>query len=64
MNEFPLSQPEEQIQLCINVEQVERFQGIDYLEKQINKQEFSQIKADMVKMITFRLTLMYYFYCK
>ena len=43
MNEFPPSQPEEQVQLCTNVKQVEGFQGINYLEKQnSNKQEFSQ----------------------
>lgn len=42
VNEFPPSQPEEQVQLCINVEQVEGFQGVDYLEKQIsNLQEIS-----------------------
>lgn len=42
VNEFPPSQTEEQVQLCINVEQVEGFQGIDYLEKEIkNKREFS-----------------------
>ena len=43
VNEFPPSQTEEQVQLCINVEQVEEFQGIDHLEKEIkNKREFSQ----------------------
>lgn len=39
MAEFPPRSVEEQIQLCINVEQVDRFQGIVFVKKQIgNKQ--------------------------
>lgn len=40
VNEFPSSQPKKQVQSCINVEQVEGFEGIDYL-KQISKNQGS-----------------------